>query len=157
MASDTPQRRTALALVSAFNSMDIPTILSLRTPTCTRHILPTSLGIAPQTNNQYATHLNALKPIFHNFTLQMNDLLEDREAGRISMWLTARADTVVGEYVNEYMWVLDFEGGGDGEARVSKSVEFVDAVVNKEFWPKLRGAMEARRKGERAESSKGER
>lgn len=54
------------------------------------------------------------------------------------MWLSARADTAVGEYVNEYMWTMDFDESG---RKLTQIREFVDTVVNKEFWPKLVAAM----------------
>ena len=54
------------------------------------------------------------------------------------MWLSARADTAAGEYVNEYMWTLDFDEGGK---KILMQKEFVDTVVNKEFYPKLQAAL----------------
>lgn len=55
------------------------------------------------------------------------------------MYLTARADTLAGQYVNEYQWTLDFDVAG---TKIVKWTEFVDAVVNRDFWPKLKEAME---------------
>lgn len=142
MSTKSPQRQTADRLITAFNSMDIDTIVSLRTETATRHIIPSTLGHAPQNNSQYKAHLDRLKPIFSNFNLSVQDTLEDREAGRICMWLTARADTLAGEYVNEYMWTLEFDGSGE---KVAKSTEFVDTVMNRDFWPRLQAAMKKQR------------
>lgn len=150
MTTVSPQRKTADALVAAFNAMDVDTILALRTPSSTRHIIPSTLNIAPQTNAQYRTQLEQLRPIFCNFSLTVHDVLEDREAGRLCMWLKARADTVVGEYVNEYMWVLEFDESGE---KVANSTEFVDTLVNREFWPKLREAMKAQREAEAQKTS----
>ena len=56
------------------------------------------------------------------------------------MWLGARADTAAGEYVNEYVWTLEF-GEGDEEGKIVRQREFVDTVVNKEFYPKLMKAL----------------
>lgn len=54
------------------------------------------------------------------------------------MYLTARADTVVGEYVNEYVWFLTFD---EAETQIVESKEFVDTVMNRDFFPKLAKAM----------------
>jgi hypothetical protein len=133
-----PQRQTADAIVAAFNVMDIEKIVSFRDPTCLRHIVPLTLGLKPQDNARFLAELQKLKPIFQNFCLTINDVVEDREAGRICMWLSARADTAAGEYVNEYMWTMEFDESGRKLTRIR---EFVDTTVNKEFWPKLVAAM----------------
>jgi hypothetical protein len=133
-----PQRQTAEAIVAAFNVMDIDRIMSFRSPDCMRHIVPLSLGLKPQDNAKYLTELQRLKPIFNNFSLTINDVLEDHEFHRVCLWLSARADTAAGEYVNEYMWTMTFDKSGQKLVHVQ---EFVDTVVNKEFWPKLLAAM----------------
>ena len=134
-----PQRQTAEAIVAAFNVMDIDRIMSFRSPDCMRHIVPLSLKLKPQDNAKYLTELQRLKPIFNNFSLTINDVLEDHQFHRICMRLSARADTAVGEYVNEYMWTMTFDESGQKLVHVR---EFVDTVVNKDFWPKLKAAMQ---------------
>jgi hypothetical protein len=133
-----PQRQTAEAVVAAFNVMDIEKIMSFRDLSCLRHIVPVSLGLKPQDNARFLGELQKLRPIFQNFSLTINDVVEDREARRICMWLSARADTAAGEYVNEYTWTMDFDESG---RKLTQVREFVDTVVNKEFWPKLVAAM----------------
>jgi len=128
------QRQTAEAIVAAFNVMDIEKIMSFRSSSCMRHIVPASLRLPPQDNAHYLEQLLKLKPIFENFSLSIKDIVEDRESHRICMWLSARADTAAGEYINEYMWTMDFDETGKELMQVR---EFVDTVVNKEFWPKL--------------------
>jgi ketosteroid isomerase-like protein len=74
----------------------------------------------------------------------VHDIVEDRDARRLVMWLKARADTLAGEYVNEYMWTLDFDETGE---KIVCMREFVDTIVNREFWPKVAGVLkEIRRK-----------
>jgi len=136
--SPTQQKRTALAVVAAFNAMDIDAIISHRSPGCMRHIQPSSLNIAPSNNTEYAQQLQRLTAMFQNFELSVQDVVEDREAFRVVLWLKARADTVVGEYVNEYVWTLDFDETGE---KIVRMHEFVDSAVQREFWPKLEGAM----------------
>ena len=135
--SRTTQRRTAEAVVAAFNAMDVEAIMSHRNEQCTRTFLPTSMGLQPQDNATYYSSLKALKAIFHDFSLTINEMIEDKEARRICMWLSAKADTLAGEYVNEYMWLLHFDSSG----KISSSKEFSDSVMEREFFPKLKAAM----------------
>lgn len=134
-----PQRQTAEAIVAAYNVMDIDRIMSFRSPECIRQIVPLSLGLKPQDNAKFLTELRKLQPIFSNFSLTVNDVLEDQRSRRVCMWLSARADTAAGEYVNEYVWTMTFDQSGTKLVHIR---EFVDTVVNKEFWPKLAAAMQ---------------
>ena len=142
------QKQTALAVVAAFNSMDVDSIISHRSPGCMRHILPSTLNLAPMNNTEYQTQLQKLIAVFLNFNLTVHDIVEDREAHRIVMWLKARADTLVGEYVNEYMWTLDFDDTGE---KIIRQHEFVDTVMNRDFWPKLSAALKEMRKSQMEE------
>ncbi|KAI4287140.1 MAG: hypothetical protein L6R35_003599, partial [Caloplaca aegaea] len=139
---DSPQKRTALALVDSFNRMDVPAIVSARTPSCLRHLYPTAMAQPPQDTAAYARTLTSLRTIFRNFTLTVDELIEDTANQRICMWLSARADTAAGEYVNEYVWLLDFDEGGK---KIVRSKEFSDSVMARDFFPKLRDAMEGER------------
>jgi hypothetical protein len=140
----TPQRQTADKLIVAFNRMDIPAIMSFRTPTCTRYLLPQSMKLGPQDNATYEKSLYSLKTVFQNFNLDVHEVVEDVKARKVVMWLSARADTAAGEYVNEYMWVLEFDESGE---KVVKVKEFVDTVMQREFWPKLQESMRQAREG----------
>ncbi len=133
----TPQRRTAEAVVEAFNKMDVEAIVSHRNEKCTRIFLPASMGLQPQDNATYFSSLQKLRAIFHNFSLTINDLLEDKEKRRLCMCLSARADTVAGEYINEYMWLYDF----DDKGKIVVAKEFSDSVMEREFFPNLKAAM----------------
>jgi hypothetical protein len=142
--SPTQQRQTADKLVEAFNNMDIPIIMSVRGPTCMRHLLPKSMKFPAQDNATYEKSLHSLTAVFQNFHLDVHEVIEDVEARKVVMWLSARADTAAGEYVNEYMWVLEFDEGGEKLVEVK---EFVDTVVHRDFWPKLQESMRLARKG----------
>ncbi|KAL9050132.1 MAG: hypothetical protein Q9206_005207 [Seirophora lacunosa] len=142
---DSPQKRTALALVDSFNRMDVPAIVSARTPACLRHLYPTAMAQAPQDTAAYTRSLTGLRTIFRNFTLTVDELIEDAGGQRICMWLSARADTEAGEYVNEYVWLLDFDEGG---RKIVRTKEYSDSVMARDFFPKLRAAMETKKGGQ---------
>lgn len=140
--SKSQRRCTAEAVIAAFNIMDIDAIMSYRSPDCLRFFLPSTIEAAPSDNAKYRAQLEQLKPIFANFRLEAHDTFEDEGANRICMYLRARADTVAGEYVNEYVWMLDFDESGKKITRVK---EFVDTVMKRDFFPKLSAAMKEHR------------
>ena len=142
------QRKTAEAVVEAFNKMDIDTIVSYRSPECLRYYLPTTMGYPPQENDSYGRSLHQLKAIFTNFSLKIDDIVEDKEARTICLWLTAKANTAAGLYENDYVWLWSFDEEG---TKIVRSKEYSDSVLNKEFWPKLQEAMQKRRE-EQAEA-----
>lgn len=95
----------------------------------------------PQDTNTYAKSLHSLRTIFRNFSLTLDELIEDSsnpQRPRICMWLSAKADTAAGEYVNEYVWLLDFDESGE---RIVRTKEFSDNVMARDFFPKLKEAM----------------
>ena len=140
MFPPTQQRQTADQLIAAFNCMDIPAIMALRSPTCLRHVLPKSMKLAPQDNATYERSLQSLTTVFRNFNLTVHDVVEDREARKVVLELDAHADTAAGEYVNEYVWVLQFD---ESEEVIVEVKEFVDTVMQRDFWPKLQESMRA--------------
>ncbi|KAL8724511.1 MAG: hypothetical protein Q9166_007912 [cf. Caloplaca sp. 2 TL-2023] len=142
---DSPQKRTALALVDAFNRMDVPSITAFRTPDCLRHFYPTAMAQPPQDTQTYAKSLHSLHAIFRNFSLTIDELVEDSSSPnrpRICMWLSAKADTAAGEYINEYVWLLDFDASGE---KIVRTKEYSDNIMAKEFFPKLKAAMSKER------------
>lgn len=136
--SHSAQRQTALALVESFNRMDVPAIVDARAPGCLRHLYPTAMAQPPQDTASYSKSLTSLHAIFKNFSLTIDELIEDTASNRICMWLSARADTAAGEYINEYVWLLDFDESGK---KITRTKEFSDSVMARDFFPKLRAAM----------------
>jgi hypothetical protein len=135
------QRQTIDTLVNAFNKLDIDTIVSLRTPSCTRVFLPSSLNLKPQTNEVYLAELQRLKPIFTSFELTVNDVIEDLDARKIVLFVSALGQTVVGEYNNEYVWRIGFDESGE---KISEWTEYVDAGTFRDFYPKLAAALKSK-------------
>ncbi|KAL8662309.1 MAG: hypothetical protein Q9202_004838 [Teloschistes flavicans] len=139
---DSSQKLAALSLVDAFNRMDVPAIMAHRHPTCLRHFYPTAMAQRAQDNAGYSKSLTSLRTIFRNFSLVIDELIEDSASRRVCMWLSARADTAAGEYVNEYVWLLDFDERGE---QIVRTKEFSDALMARDFFPKLKEAMATQR------------
>ena len=137
------QRQTADTLVQAFNAQDTASIVALRTPTCVRTFLPSSLHLPPQSNTQYLAHLNQVNAVFSSFAITVNDVIEDEPNRKIVMFVSARGDTPVGEYRNEYVWKMGFEEEGE-KMLISEWTEYVDASMARDFYPKLAAEMKRR-------------
>lgn len=128
------ERQTADAIVSAFNTMDVDTIIALRTPECRRVFLPSSLKYPGQINDAYRANLISMKSVFTSFDVTVTDVIEgtSQESGnkKIVMYITARGDTAIGKYNNEYVWKLGFEESGE---RVNEWSEYVDVVSSSPY------------------------
>lgn len=142
--SPSKQRQTADGIVAAFNRMDIDSILSARSESCLREFYPASLKFPSQNNDQYRANLTKFASVFQNFELTVHDVIEDLPNRKLCMWAKARADTLAGEYVNEYVWSMEFDESGE---KVVTWKEFVDAVMAKEFLPKLVAEIAKKRTG----------
>lgn len=135
------QTATANAVVAAFNAMDVDAIASYRSPDCQRILLPSSLGLPSQDNATYIKSLHQLKAIFKNFSLTIDEIMEDTRTRTMCLWLTARADTDAGLYENEYVWMWNLDETG---TKITRSKEYSDSAQAKEFFPKLQEAMKQR-------------
>lgn len=142
------ERQTADAIVAAFNARDLPTIVALRTPTCQRVFRPASLNLQPQNNAAFLNNLKTMDSIFESFHLTVTDVIEGisvdstgKERKKIIMYVEAKGDTPVGEYINEYVWKMAFEENGE---RVSEWEEYVDAGMTRDFLPKLTAEIKKR-------------
>jgi ketosteroid isomerase-like protein len=131
---------TAKRFLEAYNKWTIPAILSVRTPTCTHRTGPKSHDWTSRTNEEFAAFVAPLLPVFRNFKLQVIDedsTLVDVEKRAVSMRLRSTADTDVGMYENEYIFVLRVCEAGD---LVEEVVEFLDTQYSAEFVGRLTAA-----------------
>ncbi|MCJ1411287.1 hypothetical protein MMC19_005375 [Ptychographa xylographoides] len=118
--------------------MDLSAIIAFRSSDCVQQILPLSLKLPPQDNATYAKRLGYVIPAFRNFNLTVQDIVEDVKACKICMWLSASANSTAGEYLNEYMWIMEFDKTGE---KLISMKEFVDTAMQKEFFPKLQKSL----------------
>ncbi|KAF2110301.1 hypothetical protein BDV96DRAFT_583787 [Lophiotrema nucula] len=143
------ERQTADAVVEAFNASDPHRIVALRSPTCTRIFLPSSLNFPAQDNSEYLAQLLRINGVFTAFKIVVDDVIEGTSTNvegleqkkKIVMYVKALGETAVGEYRNEYVWKMAF----DEDARISEWSEFVDVGMARDFLPKLRAELQRRR------------
>lgn len=69
------------------------------------------------------------------------------------LYLQAGADTLIGRYENDYVWIWEFDDDG---FKIKRSQEFSDNNMNTTFYPKLKEAMMTRaREAKEAGESEG--
>ncbi|KAK5627305.1 hypothetical protein RRF57_003020 [Xylaria bambusicola] len=138
MSSQTAQsrrRQTALAVIDTYNKWDLEAMLAIRTEDCVHQVIPQSLGRQPLNNAEYRTYFATWIPLFKDFTVTINDLVEDEKENKVAMWAQSKAMTDIGPYTNEYVVILHMNEAGD---KVTKFVEFVDSQFSVTFFAKLR-------------------
>ncbi|PSN58735.1 hypothetical protein BS50DRAFT_580500 [Corynespora cassiicola Philippines] len=124
------QKETARAMIDAYNSWDIDSILAYRTPECQHQILPSSMGRAAKSNDEYRAYLHMIMPLYSNFTAVVLEEIHDAEAHTSIMHTSSTADTDIGQYTNEYVLILSFTEDGK---QVTKFDEFVDSAYTEGF------------------------
>lgn len=142
MSSSAKLLETARAYQEALENKDEKRILELRTPDCIQHYFPSSLNRPPQTNTEYTSHFRTMDGIFWGWESETLDTLVDAPAHKISIHSVARADSIIGPYVNEMvftMWMTD------DDSQVKQVREFVDSGFVKDFFGRL-----MKKKAERA-------
>lgn len=52
-------------------------------------------------NTEYKAYLGSLIPAFQDFTVTVNELVEDKKENKVVMWAQSTATTAIGPYANE--------------------------------------------------------
>ncbi|CAN8103239.1 unnamed protein product [Discula destructiva] len=136
------RRETAIEAMDAFAAWDIERILAYRDEDCIHQVVPSSLSRPPYTNASYRAYFGSIMPLFTNFTPKVHMLVEDADANTVAIWCSSKAETVIGDYDNEYTLLLHFNEVGD---KVTKFIEFVDTDSSKKFFGRLREYVEAQK------------
>ncbi|EXJ60104.1 hypothetical protein A1O7_04256 [Cladophialophora yegresii CBS 114405] len=130
--------QTTRMFLESYDTWTVDALLSVRSPTCIHHTLPTDEERFPSRNNtEYGAFVRSLLPLFRNFRLRIaegDDVAIDVEKRRVVLHAKSRADTDVGEYKNEYVFMLTMTEDG---MLVEKVVEFLDSGYTEKFFGKL--------------------
>ncbi|KAE9366346.1 hypothetical protein N431DRAFT_351433 [Stipitochalara longipes BDJ] len=141
----------ALKYMQAANEMDISTIMALRTPNCTHHFHPSSLGTRPPIDNTtYEANLLRFKDIISSFPMVIKETLEDEKKNQIMIWAEGgqswfpeAKDPGLSEeewnFTREYIFIVSLDESGD---KIEKMVEFLDTKATEQLRLLLARAME---------------
>ena len=81
----------------------------------------------------------AITPYFRNFKVLINEIFEDEKANKVVVWAKGTAETDLGPYKNEYIYMFHFDERGE---KLEKFLEFVDSSSSLGFWPRLKQYIE---------------
>jgi ketosteroid isomerase-like protein len=132
MTTPSPNRQTALDLINAFTTLDIPSSLAPRSQHCTWTMLPASLSFPPAlTNAQHAAHMQSLTDVSPGFDMYVQEVWDGGNTVvvhalsdlRFREEVTSGDEGVEWKYRGEYMFVVDF----DAEGKVVRVIEFLDS------------------------------
>ncbi|EHK19629.1 uncharacterized protein TRIVIDRAFT_46506 [Trichoderma virens Gv29-8] len=126
---------TANTLISAYNKWTVPEVLAIQSPTCMHRILP---GNQPaRSRAEFGEFLGRIIPIIRNFRLKNVDTtpwIVDVEERRVTMHLTSTAETDIGTYENEYIFMITISEDGE---KVDDIAEYLDSLYSAEFVGRL--------------------
>ncbi|KAL1854510.1 hypothetical protein VTK73DRAFT_8732 [Phialemonium thermophilum] len=139
----------AIAFIDAFNEETAESSVRYRGPSCLHRLLPASMGVPPRTNAEYAAWIQNMYTVIRGFRLRLvgtagpsdtnskAGLIVDEKARTVGLHLASSAETDVGDYANEYFWMLRFN---EDVTVIEEVIEFVDSAYTVGFLAKLEEA-----------------
>ncbi|CAH0034169.1 unnamed protein product [Clonostachys rhizophaga] len=136
-------QRTAINFIDRCNEHTVDAVLSIRTDTCKHTHLPSSLGIGTYTNVEYGAFYGRFADMMKDCTCWIVDdkeMVVDVESRKVVMHVKNKGSTPLGEYENEYMFILTMTGDGK---KIEEIIEFCDSAKAIELMKKHQGQMNA--------------
>ena len=130
-------KKTATDYIDCCNKGTVDAVLSLRTDTCKHTHLPSSLGVPTYNKAEYGAFFGQFIGVMNDSSIRIADdkeMVVDVESRKVVMHTKAKANTPVGEYENEYMWILTMTEDGK---MIDDIVEFCDSTRAVDLMKKL--------------------
>ena len=133
--------QTATCFVDCCNKHTVDSVLSLRTDTCKHTHLPSSLGIPTYDKAEYGEFYGRYTDMMkdcHCWIVDDKEMVVDVESRKVVMRVKTKGNTPLGEYENEYMWILTMTEDGE---MIEDIVEFCDSAKAIELMKKQQAQM----------------
>ncbi|KAH8646862.1 hypothetical protein BX600DRAFT_443832 [Xylariales sp. PMI_506] len=120
--------KTATDFIDCCNKFTVEDVLSLRTDTCKHTHLPSSLGIPTYSKAEYGAFYGQYAGMMKDCSCGIVDdkqMVVDVETRKVVMHVKVKGSTPLGEYENEYMWILTMTEDGK---MIEDIVEFCDSA-----------------------------
>lgn len=141
---------TAMAFIGDFATLDVPTMLSRRTPDCIHTFSPASLGMPPKDNTQFGDHVTRLKGVLSSFPVTPTTVFEDEAQNAVIVHATSQAkfhdkvkdDGLTDEqwtFRGEYVFMLTMDESGE---KIRSLTEFLDSKGTENVFGLMKRAME---------------
>ncbi|ORY71163.1 uncharacterized protein BCR38DRAFT_404282 [Pseudomassariella vexata] len=127
--------QTALSVIDGYNSWSLSEIASPRTKDCTQQCHPMSLkGPLYTSPEEYCEYYKTMIPLFRNFKMEVIGYAEDQTQNKVIFHAMATAETDVGPYENEFVWMIQTTQDQD---KVCGIREFLDSAYTVDFLKKM--------------------
>lgn len=133
---------TAIALVEGFETWTVDAVLAKRSAKSTQQILPESLGRPVQDIEGFRRHIEYLMPLVpegFKVNAHYKEPIVDEAARKVVVFAKCSANTVVGPYDNEYVFVIHLNDDG---TLADKVEEFLDSQLVRELESRLAAVKE---------------
>lgn len=125
--------QTVHAFIAQLNGWTSDSLLSLRSPSANHTVLPASLHGSKLNNEQFQAAVSTFMLHLRGFRLEVGDhnlTVIDVEQRRVALHLKAYAESDIGPYQNEYIWIFTVTEDG---TQIENSAEFIDSAYTAEF------------------------
>ncbi|KXT18187.1 hypothetical protein AC579_7715 [Pseudocercospora musae] len=138
----------ACSVATPRNLKPINQVFELRTRDCEQWTLPESLGIPSMTSSEYREFLEGIVRMgWEGMKMTSEKMMIDVEGMKMVIHAKTKGMTPVGEYLQEYVFMLEVqEEEESGGLKVKKVEEFVDSKFDAEFRGKLGKYMSEKQK-----------
>ncbi|KAI1187485.1 hypothetical protein F5B17DRAFT_399699 [Nemania serpens] len=140
-AAMAPDRQTLLGTANAFarsyDEWTVESALRIRTSDCTHQVHPASLQRPCMTNDGLAASFESIKKLYQGYkiTVREDETLVDVENRSVVLHADGTADTILGPFRNEYIFILKMDESGSKVRRVE---EFVDSAAVVDLVPRIK-------------------
>ncbi|KKP04352.1 hypothetical protein THAR02_03555 [Trichoderma harzianum] len=132
----------AISFLNAFNEFTTESVVRYRSENCKHRLLPKSLNAPPRTNSEFSAWIGSVQNVMSGAKLSFMDGYEpiiDDKSRHITLHLKSTGETALGEYQNEYVWIMKVDETGQ---EIVDIMEFADSAYTIEWFQKLQNATE---------------
>ncbi|KAI3324031.1 hypothetical protein HD806DRAFT_496263 [Xylariaceae sp. AK1471] len=136
-----PARQTLLDTANlwarCYDEWTVESALRLRTPNCTHQIHPASLKRPCMTNADLAAFFASVQKLYQNYKITVRDAetLVDVDNRSVVLHADGTADTILGPFRNEYIFIVKMDETG---SRIQHVDEFVDSAAVVDLVPRIK-------------------
>jgi hypothetical protein len=153
--------KTVLKFLGAYETLDLETFASVRSPSCLQTFAPASISPAPPVDNAtFLANKAALKDIMTGFPVTANEVMEDQQQNKVivrafgrPLWRDEVKDDGIAEeewdWSGEYMLIFTMDETGE---KIDHILEFVDSKETVKLPGLLRRATANKAKSEKKSS-----
>ena len=134
--------KTTYSFLENHDKFTPESVIAHRSASCTHTVLPSTIPMGIRSNAEYSKFVSDSKLIIDSFKLLVvagTEPIVDEVTRQVTLQLKSHAETDVGLYANEYIWILKFNDDG---TEIDKVVEFGDSAYTLDMMPKFADAVQ---------------